>query len=132
MTSLIFCFHYRHQVKDNLFILCLDLNILLGATIMLKILIIIIMKTLKRSSFSCGDSTQAGHPHQEKGQTRDLQTPCRSLCWPHSRSCSVFLPREDKTFPQELPCSSLAASAHSLRATAWLRDYLMALRQGTK
>lgn len=57
MISVIFCFDYTHQVKDHLFILCLDLNILLGATIMLKILIIIIiMKILKRSFSYCGDS----------------------------------------------------------------------------
>lgn len=73
------------------------------------------MKTLKRSSTYCNDSTQACHPHQENGQTRDLQTPCRSLYWPHNgRSCPVLKPRQNKIFPQELPCSCLATSARSL------------------
>lgn len=77
------------------------------------------MKILERSFSSCRDSTQACHSHQENGQTRDLQTPCRSLCWPHNgRSCPVFLPRENKTFPWELPCSSLTAWAHRLRAVS--------------
>lgn len=77
------------------------------------------MKILKRSSSYCTDSTQACHSYQGNGQIRDLQTPCRSLCWPHNgRSYPVFLPRENKTFPQELPCSSLATSAHSLCAVS--------------
>lgn len=105
-----------------------------GATIMLKIPLIMV-KILKRHSSYCRDSTQACHPYH--GQTGDLQTPCGSLCWPHNgRSCPVFLPPENKTFPQEHPCSSLPTPAHGLCAAshgmAQLSNYPVALGLGMK
>lgn len=112
--------------------------ILLRATVMLKI-VIIMMKILKRSSSYCRDSTQASHPHRQNGLTRDLWIPCRFLCWTHNgRSCLIFLPRENKTFPQKIPCSSLAKSVccepqHGWATTPWLwgREWSSFLHPGS-